>query len=371
MLISLRHLQVEAGVSFHLLQHPTIPLPYLTPCWMTTIRSFCAEQNVSFRIRANRTIAISREGDQLLMEIAATLNFSKQEIIDLNYARTYLRASSVSDIATADGQELHPWTWRGHRIPDRHGSLNFARQEEPTPYQRGLWRKLLRALLADDRPSPLRLRTPLGAWIAPSSTTWGAYVCDDTLYRRDPTTQSGKRNIAVHFPRYLTLSDGSTRTIYYENPPDWYSATIHRIAVPSDISGTHVYTACHATVSYPLIPANDESPGSFPAWIAALPPAEKRMLSSLAYDNEDAEKLLLDFLMTECTLHVGTDGGKKEHAGSFSWILCSPDKTKVLSNYGPVDGWHRCQTSLRSEAATLASLTLFIDEFACWANCEI
>ena len=154
MLISLRHLQVEAGVSFDLLQHPATPLPYLTPCWMTSIRSVYADYKVSFNIKANRAVDISREGDQLLMEVAATLSFSRQELVDLNYARTYLRASSVSDIATADGQELHPWTWRGHRIPACHGSLTFARQVEPTTYQRGLWRKLLRALLANDCTTP-------------------------------------------------------------------------------------------------------------------------------------------------------------------------------------------------------------------------
>ncbi len=35
-----------------------------------------------------------------------------------------------------------------------------------------------------------------------------------------------------------------------------------------------------------------------------------------------------------------------------------------MLNAGPVDGWHRCQTSLRSEAAALASVTLYLDEFA-------
>ena len=33
-------------------------------------------------------------------------------------------------------------------------------------------------------------------------------------------------------------------------------------------------------------------------------------------------------------------------------------------NAGPVDGWHKCQTSLRSKAAALASVTLYLDELA-------
>jgi hypothetical protein len=40
----------------------------------------------------------------------------------------------------------------------------------------------------------------------------------------------------------------------------------------------------------------------------------------------------------------------------------------MMCNAGPVDGWFRCQSSLRSEAAAISSFTLFIDEFATWAN---
>ncbi|KAI2502774.1 hypothetical protein MHU86_11678 [Fragilaria crotonensis] len=40
-------------------------------------------------------------------------------------------------------------------------------------------------------------------------------------------------------------------------------------------------------------------------------------------------------------------------------------------NSGPVDGWHRCQSSLRSEAAAIASLTLYVNEFATYHQVDI
>ena len=175
MLISLRHLQLEAGVSFDLLCQPRTPLVYLTDSWVTSLRGFCAEYNVSLRVLRNRMPTPAREGDQFLMEVALTLGLSKRELQDLNLIRTYMRVTTVSDIATAEGLTIHPWSWRGLRIPDRHGHLSFARQESPTASQCGLWRKLLRAVMCPNASaSALTLSPALGSWIAPSNVTWSA-----------------------------------------------------------------------------------------------------------------------------------------------------------------------------------------------------
>ena len=111
----------------------------------------------------NRIPTISRINDQLLMDVALTMTFSRQELVDLNLIRIYLRATTVSDIASADGRTLHSWTWRGLRIPNRNGKVTFPRQEEPTPYQCSLWRKLLRDLLQPNATAKhLCLSAPLG-----------------------------------------------------------------------------------------------------------------------------------------------------------------------------------------------------------------
>lgn len=65
------------------------------------------------------------------------------------------------------------------------------------------------------------------------------------------------------------------------------------------------------------------------------------------------------------------NGGKRHHNGSFSWIICSPGREKLVLNAGPVDGWHRCQSLLRSEAAAIASLILYVDELATYHQVEI
>ena len=85
----------------------------------------------------------------------------------------------------------------------------------------------------------------------------------------------------------------------------------------------------------------------------------------------DAEFLLLQYMQMECTLFIGTDGGKRHHSGSYAWIICSPGQEQLCLNAGPVDGWFKCQNSLRSEAAALAAVTLYLDELAEWAEFTI
>ena len=367
MLISLRHLQVEAGVSYDLLATPKTELVYLTDCWILGLRKFCAEYHISLRVRRNRVPSVSREGDSMLMEHAITLGLRKQELIDLNLVRIFLGVSTVSDIATADGVKIHPFIWKGIPIPDRASTFSFPRQEQPTPYQCGIWRRLLRSLLNPSvKKATLRLNQRLGSWTAQSTMRWGAMLWDSVLYRSDPTIPRGHsedgRHISVHLPRV----DG----IYYDVKPDWYSATIPALAIPTDLHGTEMLTTTTTTTKskFERIPT---PPKSFKEWVTQLPPAERRLISSHSFAECDAEQMLLQYLQTPCTMLIGTDGGKKHHHGSFSWILCSPEREQLILNSGPVDGWHRCHSSLRSEAAAIASMTLYVDELATYHQIDI
>ncbi|KAI2490389.1 hypothetical protein MHU86_24173 [Fragilaria crotonensis] len=196
---------------------------------------------------------------------------------------------------------------------------------------------------------------------------------DSNLYRSDPSLPRGsadnERHISVHFPNHLFPStEVANSALYYEVKPDWYTATIPSQAVPTDIQGRHILTAQRSTSSFASIP----SPAtSFTEWIQLLPPAERRLISSHYFKDCDAEEALLQYLQIPCAMLIGTDGGKSHHSGSFSWILCSPGLEQLVLNAGPVDGWHRCQSSLRSEAAADTSLILYVDELATYHQVEI
>ena len=163
---------------------------------------------------------------------------------------------------------------------------------------------------------------------------------DNALYRRNPTNHSGERHVSVHLKHHLAYPDGtSTNCVYFNAKPDWYTATIPRLASPTDLTGDQIFLAPSSTLCFPSIAA--------PAWIFSdwkmqLPSAEQRLLASVSFADCDAEQGLVQYLQVECTLFIGTDGGKRFINGSFTWIMCSPGKEKLVLNVGPVDGWHKC-----------------------------
>jgi hypothetical protein len=122
--------------------------------------------------------------------------------MNVNLVRTYLQVTTLSDIVSADGYFILRASWNGNRIPDHRSTTQFARQLQPTPYQRGLWRRLLRSFLVLGSKAPdLLLQTPLGAWTSASTLTWGTMMWLQTLYRRDPHVHSRDRDVALHNPQ--------------------------------------------------------------------------------------------------------------------------------------------------------------------------
>lgn len=140
----------------------------------------------------------------------------------------------------------------------------------------GCVRKLLRSVLSPDATNNNHfLLQSLGPWIAPSTMVRGAMMHESNLNRRDPFTNTGERNVAVHlFPRMLDRPNIS----FYESPPDCYTATVPALATPADLNGDQILTVTTATLEFESIPPPAKT---FQEWVSQLPPAEKRMRYTL------------------------------------------------------------------------------------------
>ena len=144
MLISYRNLQIEAGVSFHLLEQPQTQLPYLTPCWLTSLRQFCSCHGITISVLQNKLPTASCIHDRFIMDIAITCQMKKQDLIDLNLVRIYLGVCKLSDITNATGDCIAESVWRCTSFSDRRSLLQYPRQAEPSTLQRRIWRTFLR-----------------------------------------------------------------------------------------------------------------------------------------------------------------------------------------------------------------------------------
>jgi hypothetical protein len=133
-IINLHHSQLEAGIGSNLLEHPSIPLSYLTPTWITSIRQF-------FLYQHNLQITMHSKMDQFIMDQLHLSRFTPIQQLDLNLVRLYLQALTIHDIsAGTDGKTICPYKYRGARPPDFHDeSRTWPRQLPPSPSQVKLW----------------------------------------------------------------------------------------------------------------------------------------------------------------------------------------------------------------------------------------
>jgi hypothetical protein len=127
-------------------------------------------------------------------------------------------------------------------------------------------------------------------------------------------------------------------------------------------AGSQIFTVSHALLNFSLIAEPAET---FEESLTQLLPAEKCLLQNVVfYEVCDAETVLVQYLQVPCTVFIGTDGGNKDSNRSFSWVIGSPGQEKLVHNSGPVDGWRRRQSSLRSKAMAISSVMLYLDEMA-------
>jgi hypothetical protein len=98
-------------------------------------------------------------------------------------------------------------------------------------------------------------------------------VWDGHLYRHNPFDMTGERRVAIHFPHDLV----GTSICYYDQNPDWYSATLPRLATPADFTGDQIYLV----ETSPLIHDSNVLPpiANFSDWLSQLPPAEHCLVS--------------------------------------------------------------------------------------------
>jgi hypothetical protein len=62
------------------------------------------------------------------MDIATSMPFKRQELVDINFVRICLQVCTLSDIATAVGGSIHRSAWKVEPFSDRRSNLSFPRQ---------------------------------------------------------------------------------------------------------------------------------------------------------------------------------------------------------------------------------------------------
>jgi len=159
-LTNLQHAQVESGIGEALLEHPTIQIPYLTPTWLTSIRQYMSQHNVTLTVTQTFHNALQTPTDQYIMNRTYLARYTPQQQRDINLVRLHLQVTTLADITdTHRPTAIHLSYLDGRRPP---GFLlkehQWPRQPVVSNLQRRLWKRYLSSSYM--RYIPLRKNPP-------------------------------------------------------------------------------------------------------------------------------------------------------------------------------------------------------------------
>ena len=176
-------------------------------------------------------------------------------------------------------------------------------------------------------------------------------------------------NVSPRSIYHGALWPSESKIYYADGNPDWYIVTVPQSAAPADIEGCQIFTVTCLMRKFESIQGQQYPSRNWSSSCLHLNFAWSRH----TFSECDMEQALLQYLQIKRTLLIGMNGGKeRHHNGSYSWIICSPGRKKLVLNAGLVDGWHRCQSSLVcSKAAAITSLTLYVDKLTTYHQMEI
>ena len=363
-LTALQCLQLKAGCSFHILEHPNEYLPYITSCWLTSIRDFLAQHKIVLNVTEAWLTLMSHINDRHLMDDFCSLGiFNNDQLYDVNLCRLYLQVMTLSDITMV--QE----TWSPMR-PSR-PSISPIDTQSFTGQDNWCW-QWHNAICGNEHS---RWHTPcLDKKKATSGKVdWAPYAtvaellwpihelhcCINTSSRK----QQGPPIYRIHC-NYLNTA-----------PCGGYSYPIGcniRIAPHcqleySDPSNGHLLSVVFSHSNVPRVGHSWKSDSIRPSdfhglcWDTLKPCPQAVSFNPV---HSRGEQVLHESLLNNKILKIGTDGSlhKEKQTASFSWILIGM-KQKLVEGAGPVDGVPQFLSSTRAELFGIAALNEFLHHF--------
>jgi hypothetical protein len=97
---NLQYSQREAGIPDPLLENPNLHLPYLTSTWVTSVRQYLSQHNLTITINNDGSQPL-RRGDSPIMQPAHLSRYTPVQQRDLNLVRIYLQVYSLADMVDA------------------------------------------------------------------------------------------------------------------------------------------------------------------------------------------------------------------------------------------------------------------------------
>jgi hypothetical protein len=170
MLVALRSLQLESGSGLHLLENPGEWVPYLTPCWLTSVRHSLNSHKIKIKVASAKRVPLSQDNDHHMMDKVCKLGvYNDSQLFDINAVCMYLQVMTLLDIANAKGKRISDEAFKGTKLRDRYFVQKWPRQPVITMKQKNLWKAVLEAAFTS---SGMVLKQSLGTWMNTPTQVW-------------------------------------------------------------------------------------------------------------------------------------------------------------------------------------------------------
>ena len=348
--IALAWFQDQVGVSYPILANTKTNLPHLESKWITSMRQFLSEHNMSIHVDEPELPELQRKFDIHIMDMILNANkFKDAEIRRLNYCRLYLGAVTLSDLTHITGLRLDFSKLEGR--PSIYSSVtqrNRIHQERPSDNDWRLWKKANR-IWSDDNG---RLMEALGPWIL--------HPKDQRQQHRAYYQKRGElwedEAIWVKMGDVYTRCDMLNDQWHYRESADsreWQHLPedLYPVEAWPRLNGEWRLTYCGSKV----VPRPTHTAGSFVEYINSLPEWERELLQYL----ELASDAFTVGLAISYGIRAVSDGSVwNDNQGAFGWTMSNDQGDRMARCMGPARGVHI--DSYRAEAYGLLSILRFL-----------
>jgi hypothetical protein len=145
MTMQIQWAQLICGTSKQILADVKTNLPMLKEeLWISSLRDFLSKSEISVHIPAIVTAVPQRKNDIFIMEKAMSLGFKPHELLRINRCRIYLRASTISDISSADGTAIRNGIRECIEEARIQSLTLWPRQARPGPNSIQYWKRFIK-----------------------------------------------------------------------------------------------------------------------------------------------------------------------------------------------------------------------------------
>jgi exonuclease III len=344
--IAVSWFQLTVGSSTPILENTRMVLPHLESKWIGSLRTFLAKIQGSLRLDATYVQPKQRVQDEYIMDrVMESGKFTEAEIRRINYCRIYLRAVTVSDIASIAGDRLDMHKIRGSPSVESSASrLEWPRQDKPAPREWSLWKS------ANTLWSTVsgQLLTPLGQWTS-------------------PIHDQRQSHYAYQSPGHIFIRTGEQYRAFTRTSDQFFGghgklvdfADIADDAQPVSVSydDSNLWSITDETKIQYLRPSPPAI--TFDQYIHTLDPWE---ITLLRHQELYADPRAIGFAL-EDGFYAASDGSViAEEKGSYGWTISTVLGERASTGTGPVGGSQL--QPYRAEAVAMLSLLCFLHRLA-------